>query len=251
MRPLDDDFMRCMFEFAPYLPQFFLRIVLDRDDLSVLDYKTQKEFLHLAGSRSVCLDVYAVDTDGTRYDIEVQRANKGADIKRAIYNMSCMATGSLKPGQSFQELPKLIVIFLTEHDIFKQGKPLYLFQLQNEAITFDEVSFLYINASHKDESSSLGKLIHDFNCSRPQDMYYNEMKESTLYLKENTKGVKHMCKIMEECHDEGKAEGKAEGKTEIAASLIKDGMYSLPRIAELTGLSLQAVDQLHQKIITE
>lgn len=56
-----------------------------------------------------------------------------------------------------------------------------------------------------------------------------------------------MCKIMEECRDEGKAEGKAE----IAASLIKDGMYSLPRIAELTGLSLQAADQLHQKIITE
>lgn len=56
-----------------------------------------------------------------------------------------------------------------------------------------------------------------------------------------------MCKIMEECRDEGKAEEKAE----IAANLIKDGMYSLPRIAELTGLSLQAVDQLHQKIITE
>lgn len=56
-----------------------------------------------------------------------------------------------------------------------------------------------------------------------------------------------MCKIMEECRDEGKAEGKMEEKTEIAVSLIKDGMYSLPRIAELTGLSLQAVDQLHQK----
>ena len=40
-----------------------------------------------------------------------------------------------------------------------------------------------------------------------------------------------MCKIMEECRDEG--------KTEIAASLIKDSMYPLPRIAELTGLSLQ------------
>lgn len=65
------------------------------------------------------------------------------------------------------------------------------------------------------------------------------------------KGVKHVCKIMEECRDEGKAEGKMEEKTEIAVSLIKDGMYSLPRIAELTGLSLQAVDQLHQKIITE
>lgn len=73
------------------------------------------------------------------------------------------------------------------------------------------------------------------------------MKESTLYLKENTKGVKHMCKIIEECRDEGRAEGKAE----IAASLIKDGMYPLPRIAELTGLSLQAVGQLHQKIIVE
>lgn len=55
------------------------------------------------------------------------------------------------------------------------------------------------------------------------------------------------CSIMEECRDEG----RTEGKTEIAASLIKDGMYPLPRIAELTGLSLQAVDQLHQKIITE
>ena len=70
-------------------------------------------------------------------------------------------------------------------------------------------------------------------------------KES--WVERAAKGVKHMCKIMEECRDEG----KAEGKTEIAASLIKDGMYPLPRIAELTGLSLQAIDQLHQKIITE
>ena len=41
----------------------------------------------------------------------------------------------------------------------------------------------------------------------PDQMVYPFLQEKTRYLKQDTKGVTHMCKIMEEIKAEGYAEG--------------------------------------------
>ncbi len=43
--------------------------------------------------------------------------------------------------------------------------------------------------------SSLGKLMHDFNCTQASDMNFELMADRTRYLKENPKGVSEMCRI--------------------------------------------------------
>ena len=88
LRPIDDDFMRCLFKDNIPLAEFVLRIITDKQDLVITNCETQKDMKRLAGARSVCLDAYVKDSGGKRYDLEIQRQDKGADPHRARYHAS-------------------------------------------------------------------------------------------------------------------------------------------------------------------
>ena len=42
---------------------------------------------------------------------------------------------------------------------------------------------IYVNATYRDDSD-LGKLMHDFNCSNPDDMNYQVLAQTARYYKE-------------------------------------------------------------------
>ena len=50
-----------------------------------------------------------------------------------------------------------------------------------------------------------------------------KLEEKTRYLKENPKGVKEMCKVMEDLREESFAEGRAEGREEGRAEGREEG----------------------------
>ena len=64
---------------------------------------------------------------------------------------------------------------------------------------------LYVNGEYRGDSD-LGKLMHDFNCTDAEDMYFDLLAEKTRYLKENPKGVNEMCKVMEDLRNESYVE---------------------------------------------
>ena len=71
LRPIDDDFMRCLFKDNIPLVELVLRIITDKQDLIITDCETQKDMKRLAGARSICLDAYGIDSTGKRYDLEI------------------------------------------------------------------------------------------------------------------------------------------------------------------------------------
>lgn len=85
LRPIDDMLMRLMLKDDIPLTEHILRIILNKEDLKVTGIETQRDLKKLAGSRSVCLDAYATDSGGRKYDIEIQRSDFGADPHRARY----------------------------------------------------------------------------------------------------------------------------------------------------------------------
>ena len=87
-RLLDDDFMTKVFE-DEKCAEFLLQIILERDDLTVIRSISQYSIKNLQG-RSVRLDILAVDRKERLYNIEVQRSDKGAGVKRARYNSSIL-----------------------------------------------------------------------------------------------------------------------------------------------------------------
>ena len=76
-RPMDDDFMRCLFKDNVPLAEMVLRIITGKPDLVITDCQTQKDMKRLAGAHSICLDAYGTDSTGKKYDLEIQREGQG------------------------------------------------------------------------------------------------------------------------------------------------------------------------------
>ena len=258
LRPIDDDFMRCLFKDNIPLVEFVLRIITGKQDLVITGCETQKDMKRLAGARSICLDAYGRDSAGKRYDLEIQRPEKGADPHRARYHSSVMDIENLHSGQEFKELPDTYTIFITEKDFYGKGEPIYPIERMNlvRGKPFgDGEHILYVNGEYRG-TSNLGKLMHDFNCTQASDMNFELMADRTRYLKENPKGVSEMCRIMEDMRNEslkegiregrkeGRKEGLREGMKEAALRMITAGKYALEEIADISGLSLEEVNQL-------
>ena len=91
-RPIDDTFMRGLFKENIPLAELVLRIITGKPDLVLLKCETQADMKRVTGARSVCLDAYATDSTGKKYDIEVQRSDNGADPHRARYHSSMLDT---------------------------------------------------------------------------------------------------------------------------------------------------------------
>lgn len=238
LRPIDDDFMRCMFKDNIPLVQFVLRILTGKPDLIITECQTQKDMKQLSGARSICLDAYGTDSTGKKYDLEVQREDKGADPHRARYHAGVIDVENLDAGQMFRELPDTYIIFITEKDFYGRGEPVYLVCRTNLTTgePFEDGQYvLYVNGAYRDDSD-IGKLMHDFSCTDADSMKLEPMADRTRYLKENEKGVGEMCKVIEDLileeRIEARAEGHAEGRIESTLSCIRGAMKALDLSAQ-------------------
>lgn len=240
-RLLDDDFLTKCFDGDTASIQLVLQIVLKAPTLKVLDVCTQV-FVENLLNRSVRLDVLATDQTGRKINVEVQRADKGAGRKRARYNSSMMDANLLPKGSDFEDLPETHVVFITENDVMGQGKPLYQIEryISDTGEKFDDGSYiLYVNGAYRDDTP-IGKLMHDFSCTDPSEMYYDILAERVRFFKESKEGIAIMCKAMEDMRNQA----LREGLVEVAKKLLSDGTLTLDKIAECVGLPLEEIKKL-------
>ena len=99
LRPIDDVFFEVLAD------EEILRTILKDDRLIVEDVIVQSSHRNVWG-RSVRLDALCILGDGSRCDIEVQRANSDNHLKRARYNAACIVTKNTDPGERFEKSPQ-------------------------------------------------------------------------------------------------------------------------------------------------
>lgn len=75
--------------------------------------------------RSVVLDALCLLEDGTKCDVEVQKANDDDHVRRVRYNAACVTANTTTAGVNFKEVPNVIMIFISKFDIFNLGKTIY------------------------------------------------------------------------------------------------------------------------------
>ncbi|SCW63007.1 conserved hypothetical protein (putative transposase or invertase) [Ruminococcaceae bacterium YRB3002] len=243
LRLIDDDFMTACLDGYAEGAQLILNVILDREDLVVSEVRTQKAMKNLQG-RDVWLDIYATDSSGAKYDIEVQRSDKGADRKRARYHSSMMDADMLKSGDDYSELHESYVIFITENDVMGDGLPVYHIErgiVEEGNLPFDDGEhIIYVNASLRPSDTALGRLMSDFYCTNAADMNYSELAEKVRFFKEKEEGVESMCRAMDELRDETALKTRIEN----AARMIASGKLSLEDIALFSGLPIEKVREL-------
>ena len=241
MRLMDDTFMSKCLENAPECIELILQVILGKKDLKVVKSQTEYPIKSLQG-RGVRFDVFARDSEGREYDIEIQRADKGAEPKRARYNSALMDANALKSGEDFGKLRDTYVIFITENDVMGRGQEVYSYLRIEENCgdkLLDGTHIIYVNGATRSETE-IGKLIHDFLCRNPEEMHFDILRKRVSQFKNSEEGRRIMCKAMEKI----KAEGKRETMLATAMRMLKDGVLALKDIARYSGLSLAQVKKL-------
>lgn len=103
-------------------------------------------------------------------------------------------------GVEYAELPENIVIFITETDVLKMEKPIYVIHRRidgTDKLFDDGTTIIYVNCANQDNTTPLGKLVHDFRCTSADEMYYAELANRVRYFKEAPEGVAQMSDVLE------------------------------------------------------
>ena len=252
-RLMDDTFMSKCLENAPECIELILRVIIGKKDLKVIKSQTEYPIKSLQG-RGVRFDVFARDSKGREYDIEIQRADKGAEPKRARYNSALMDANALKSGEDFGKLRDTYVIIITENDVMGRGQGVYVFDRMDKKCGLDfgdGAHVVYANGMWRGDDA-LGRLMCDFNCRDANKMHYDVLKKRVSQLKDSEEGRRIMCKAVEEFAERRAAEAKAEGerKTMLATAkrMLESGMLALKDIAKFSGLSLVQVKKLQAEM---
>lgn len=267
---MDDAYMAKFFDRNIKCTQLVLRIILEKEDLIVKRVKTQKKLKGSPNKHEIRLDVYAVDSEGKEYDIEIQKVSSKASPKRARFYSALIDANMLNKNEDYDKLRESVIIFITEHDVLGEGLPLYTIEryINGKRLFNDGIKIIYANASHQDAGTKLGRLMHDFMCVPVKDMYYEELAARAKYLKSNKKGEDAMKSVWDEMREESLAEGmekgmekgmakgikkgRAEGAQNmqegIVRTMLKSGELALDKIAEYVGLPLSEIQKLAKSL---
>lgn len=132
--------------------QLILRCILGMEKgLDVEDVRIQESVKSL-DSHSVRFDILARGTDGSLFDVEIQKTNKKDLRKRASFYMSVLTNLNLEAGEeNYDELRDRYVIFICDWDVAKRGEPLYTFKyMMNDGTPLDDGgTIIFANASYR------------------------------------------------------------------------------------------------------
>ncbi len=113
----------------------------------------------------------------------------------------------------------------------------------------DGSHIIYVNEKYRG-NDEVGKLMHDFSCTNPDDMNYEALAKRVEYFKQDEKGVEAMCKIMEDMRNEAAQKAELESARETAERLIKKGKMTLEEIEECVPLlSLDELRKIEMKVM--
>ena len=255
-RLLDDTFFSQCFDGNNECTELILRIILDMTDLKVLRTNTQRSVKNLM-LHEARLDAYAEDSRGNAYDIEVQRSDTGAERRRARFYSSMLDSRMLRKGDKYRSIPDSFVIFITENDVMRRGNSVYRIErciMDTREEFRDGSHIVYVNGSYRG-SSPIGRLMHDFSCTSPDEMNYKVLADRVRYYKESKEGVDKMCRAVENLVEKygkqyeeiGETRGTAKEKKATALRMLNSGKYSLNEIADISELSIEEIQILQIK----
>ena len=252
---MNNRFMNKVFDGNIPATQRMLRVILKNDKIKVRKVSVQQWLQNLYG-HSAQLDILAEDEHGAQFNVEIQRNDEGASVQRARFYCGALDMHFLDTGEKYEALPDAYVIFITESDVFKEGRPLYNIHRyidENGKAFGDGSHIVYVNAACQDDTP-LGRLMQDFNCNDPAKMHYKELADRVNYFKTSKEGEIDMTDIIE-AYANNKAEKAAakaaeeathQSNVEVAKNLLMEGM-SEDFIVRTTKLSLEEVRALAAK----
>lgn len=219
-RPIDDTFFEVMADDIGVC-QEMLRIILEDEKLIVKDVIVQSSERNLYG-RSVRLDALCILGNGKKCNVEVQRSNKDHHLKRVRFNASVITVRDSQTDDKFEETIDLIVVYISEFDIFKCGRVIYhvdsVIRETQEKVD-DGLERVFVNTAVKD-GTTISEYMDCFLQKEIDNAKFPKLTNRVHYLKHEEGGVNAVCEIMrkyseevaEKAYQQGEEAGKEIGK---------------------------------------
>ena len=205
-----------------------LQVILENPQLKVKPETlvAQKSLRNLA-KRSVRLDAYIEGIEDKVYNIEIQRSDNCNHVKRVRYNASTITVNKSEPGDEFEHVQDVIVVYISEFDMFGAGKTVYhvenVIRETGEAVN-DGLMTVYVNTEVK-EDTLIGELMQ---CFLKTDFEDNNFPNISRRMRELKHGEEDeiMCKSVEEYAErkakEAAKEAAVKGAIEEKKATVKN-----------------------------
>ena len=144
----------------------------------------------------------------------------------------------LKKKQEFKELKDTYVIFICQHDKFKENKPIYHVDkiVRETGKVFDDgAHIIYVNGKYRGEDD-FGKLAHDFNCKKADNIYFKPLADGVRHFKETEEGRDAMCESFTKLADKVADERAEQTKVDIVKSLMINMKWTLDEALTVSGI---------------
>ncbi len=243
LRPIDDTFFRTMAKNNIPLAQHIIKVILNRDDISIVKVNTQDDIHIFEKGHSVILDCLGVDNNGVLYDIEVQKYNNDNLEKRVRYYSSLLDSRyALSKGVLFKEIIETYIIILMEEDYFHLGGQVYEVEKQIKGYNFpyiDGSNIIFTTAANKGRKE-LDNMMQSLVADDYREMKDDVIKRCVMYYKTTQDGDDKVCeavhnyavKYAQKSYDEGITKGTV--KTLI--NLVNSGNITLDYAIANSGL---------------
>ena len=201
-RPIDDTFFEVMADDIGVC-QEMLGIILEDEKLIVKDVIVQSSERNLYG-RSVRLDALCILGNGKKCNVEVQRSNKDHHLKRVRFNASVITVRDSQTDDKFEETIDLIVVYISEFDIFKRGRVIYhvdsVIRETQEKVD-DGLERVFVNTTVKD-GTTISEYMDCFLQKEIDNVKFPKLTNRVHYLKHEEGGVNEECEIMRKYSEE-------------------------------------------------
>ena len=269
VKPLKDLRLLDRFLFAevmddPECSKEVLEIILGKEIQLLPKKQTEKEVRIASWLKSIRLDVYSVDEEGTVYDTEMQQDHRYDLEKRSRYYQGLLDSSLLVPGeQSYNVLNDTYIIMIMPFDLFGKGRYQYTIKAfceeDKEIQIQDGATRIFLNTHGKNKEEIRPELIEFLNYVEKT----NELQEETFRSEKVTKiqravqqiksneeiGVKYMQKWEEIA--EARAEGREEGREQLLINQIQKKQAKgkdLAQIAEELEMTEEEVQSVLDRI---
>ena len=197
LRPIDDVLFEVLAEDREVCEEM-LRVILEDDKLIVHDVVTQSDQRNIYG-RSVRLDALCTLGDGSKCNIEVQRSDNDDHLKRVRFNAASITVKDSNPGERFEKVIELKVVYISEFDAFRKGKTIYhVDKILRETgdVVDDGLHEIFVNAAIND-GSDIAELMQSFKQQMVDNPKFPKLSDRMKLLKETQGGASAVCAVME------------------------------------------------------
>ena len=168
---------------------------------------------------------------GALVDIEVQKSNDDDHEFRVYYNgASIIVNNTPKGTKKFGDIPRAVVIYISDFDIFGEGEMFYEVHKtikKSGTPRRSPVTEIYINTVNEDRSNDrMGRIADLMKVFKDPELYdfdrFPRFSQRKWDLKKTQKGVMEVSKELQKIIDDEKAESERKGRAEGRAEERKD-----------------------------